>query len=46
MGLLGTDLPTAWSGEEAVLKGTGREPLSDEDRESLGAAMASFPLFG
>ena len=45
-GLLGTDLPTAWSAEEAVLKGTGREPLSDEDRESLGAAMASFPLFG
>jgi hypothetical protein len=45
-GLLGTDLPTAWSAEEAVLKGTGRQPLSDEDRESLGAAVASFPLFG
>jgi hypothetical protein len=45
-GLLGTDLPTVWSREEAVLKGTGREPLSDEDRESLGAAAASFPLFG
>jgi hypothetical protein len=45
-GLLGTDLPTVWSREDAVLKGTGREPLSDEDRESLGAAAASFPLFG
>ena len=42
-GLLGTDLPTAWSAEESVLKGTGRQPLSDEDRESLGAAVASFP---
>lgn len=45
-GLRGTDLPTAWSAEESVLKGTGRQPLSDEDRESLGAAVASFPLFG
>jgi len=45
-GLLGTDLPRPWSAEESVLKGTGRQPLSDEDRESLGAAVAHFPLFG
>jgi hypothetical protein len=45
-GLLGADLPTAWSAEEAVLKGTGRQPLGDEDRESLGAAVERFPLFG
>jgi hypothetical protein len=45
-GLLGTDLPPAWSAEEAVLKGTGRRPLDDQDRESLGAAAERFPLFG
>lgn len=45
-GLLGTDLPAAWSAEEAVLKGTGRQPLRDGDCEALGAAVGRFPLFG
>jgi hypothetical protein len=45
-GLLGTELPTAWSAEEAVLKGTGRQPLGEHDHESLGASAERFPLFG
>jgi hypothetical protein len=45
-GLLGCDLPRAWAPEEAVLKGTGREPLTGSDRAALGPAADRFPLFG
>ena len=44
-GLLGTELPS-WDLDEAVLKGTGRVPLSDRDRATLGDEAERFPLFG
>ena len=45
-GLLGSDLPGAWTDAEATLKGTGREPLTEADRAVLGGAADRFPLFG
>jgi hypothetical protein len=45
-GLLGVPLPLEWRPEEAILKGTGRQPLTDGDRTALGAASEHFPLFG
>ena len=45
-GLLGSELPSAWSPEEAVLKGTGRLALTSADRAKLGARAEQFPLFG
>jgi len=44
-GLLGATLPS-WDLEETVLKGTGRVPLSDQDRATLGDQAERFPLFG
>ena len=43
-GLLGAELPAAWSAEEAVLKGTGRQPLSDGDRRVPGSGRGAVPL--
>ena len=43
-GLHGGGLPERWGDSEAVLKGTGRSPLTDEDRAKLGAAWR--PLLG
>jgi Mycothiol maleylpyruvate isomerase N-terminal domain len=45
-GLLDADLPAGWSLAEAVLKGTGRESLSAEDRGALGLEADRLPLFG
>jgi hypothetical protein len=45
-GLLTADLPEGWTPAEAVFKGTGRLPLTDEDRAALGPAADRFPLFG
>ena len=45
-GLFGADLPPSWSVTEAILKGTGREPLDDADRMALGEAADRLPLFG
>jgi hypothetical protein len=45
-GLLGARLPGEWDDATAALRGTGREPLSDDDRALLGAAAERFPLFG
>jgi hypothetical protein len=45
-GLLGTGLPATWDDTSKVLKGTGREPLTRQDRELLGDLAARFPLFG
>jgi hypothetical protein len=45
-GLLGAELPTAWSPAEAVLKGTGRSPLTEAERTELGTGAERFPLFG
>jgi hypothetical protein len=43
-GLNGGALPEGWDDVEAVLKGTGRTPLSGEDRARLGEAWR--PLLG
>jgi hypothetical protein len=44
-GLVGSDgLPAHWSEREALLKSTGREDLTPEDREVLGERAALFPL--
>jgi hypothetical protein len=45
-GLLGTALPAAWDDASKTLKGTGREPLTGQDRDVLGDLAARFPLFG
>ena len=44
-GLLGAPLPAAWDDVTAALKGTGREPLGEQDRQALGPLAARFPLF-
>jgi len=44
-GLLGTPLPAFWDDITAALKGTGREPLTAEDRQALGQLTSAFPLF-
>jgi hypothetical protein len=43
-GLLGATRPGFWTAEEYLLKGTGREPLTADDRDVLGAAAERFPL--
>ncbi|GAA3349771.1 maleylpyruvate isomerase N-terminal domain-containing protein [Amorphoplanes nipponensis] len=46
-GLAGSDgLPPHWSEQEALLKGSGREELTDRDREALGDRAELFPLLG
>jgi hypothetical protein len=45
-GLLGERLPDAWDGATAARRGTGREPLTAEDRAALGPLADRFPLFG
>ena len=45
-GLLGRPLPTRWDDATAARRGTGRDPLTAEDRAELGASAAAFPLFG
>ena len=42
--LNGVPLPESWDDTEAVLKGTGRTPLTDEDRAELGVEWR--PLLG
>jgi hypothetical protein len=44
-GLLGAPLPDSWDDVTAALKGTGREPLTGEDRRVLGSSAGKFPLF-
>jgi hypothetical protein len=44
-GLLGAPLPDSWDDVAAALKGTGREPLTEEDRRALGSSAGKFPLF-
>lgn len=43
-GLLGAQLD--WDDQAYALKGTGRMPLTDDDRIALGPLAARFPLFG
>ena len=45
-GLLGEPACLGWDDEAYVLKGTGREPLTDAERTTLGPLAARFPLFG
>lgn len=45
-GLLGSPLPARWDDATAARRGTGREPLDDDDRAELGGRTAAFPLFG
>lgn len=45
-GLLGEPVRAGWDDAQYVLKGTGRCPLSDEDRAHLGGQAERFPLLG
>jgi Mycothiol maleylpyruvate isomerase N-terminal domain len=45
-GLAGHAVPIAWDDTTYALKGTGRAPLTDEERRALGPAADHFPLFG
>jgi hypothetical protein len=45
-GLLGRPVPVAWSDEHYARAATGRVPLSEPERHSLGPDAARFPLFG
>jgi Mycothiol maleylpyruvate isomerase N-terminal domain len=45
-GLLGAPLPAAWDDVTAARRGTGREPLTADDRVALGDRVPAFPLFG
>lgn len=38
--------PPSWDGVAYALKGTGRVPLSDADREFLGERATRYPAFG
>lgn len=44
-GLAGVDAGTQWDDRLYALKGTGRQPLTDEERERLGPLADAFPLF-
>lgn len=44
-GLLGSPLPAGWDDVSAAVKGTGRVPLTDEDRSLLGPLAGRVPLF-
>jgi hypothetical protein len=43
--LLGAPLPASWDDVTAALKGTGRDPLTEADRQALGLSASRFPLF-
>ena len=44
-GLSGAPVPASWDDVTAALKGTGREPLTEADRQALGPLAGKFPLF-
>jgi hypothetical protein len=44
-GLLGSPLPAGWDDASAAVRGTGRVPLTDEDRALLGPLAGRVPLF-
>jgi uncharacterized protein (TIGR03083 family) len=46
LAVLAGGLPPAWDDAEALLKAAGREPLTDADRQALGARATRFPLLG
>ncbi len=45
-GLLGAPAPAGWDDGGYALKGTGRVPISGDDRAELGTLADRFPLFG
>ncbi|MFD3516012.1 maleylpyruvate isomerase N-terminal domain-containing protein [Streptomyces sp. NPDC058657] len=45
-GLLGRPVPLDWSDEHYARAATGRLPLTEAERQSLGPDAARFPLFG
>jgi len=45
-GLAGGPFPPSWDDVTAARRGTGREPLTAEDRAALGSLADRFPLFG
>jgi hypothetical protein len=45
-GLLRGRAPSGWSDRDYALKGTGRLPLTDDDRAALGALAERLPLLG
>jgi len=45
-GLLGAPPPPSWDDVAYARKGTGRAPLSADDRAALGPLAERFPLFG
>jgi len=45
-GLLEAPMPGEWDDETCALKGTGRAPLTPEDRAVLGVLAGRLPLFG
>jgi uncharacterized protein (TIGR03083 family) len=45
-GLLGAPMPGEWDDQTCALKGTGRAPLTAEDRAVLGPLADRLPLFG
>jgi uncharacterized protein (TIGR03083 family) len=45
-GLLGRPLPGEWDDQTCALKGTGRAPLTAQDRVTLGPLADRLPLFG
>ena len=45
-GLLGAPVCTGWDDTQYALKGTGRSPLSEEDRGLLSEQAQRFPLLG
>lgn len=45
-GLLPGEPPSNWDDAEYTLKGTGRLPLTDTDRTTLGPLATYFPLLG
>jgi uncharacterized protein (TIGR03083 family) len=45
-GLLGTPMPGDWDDRTYALKGTGRVPVADAERQAIGPLADQLPLFG
>lgn len=45
-GLVDTPVEIGWDDGQYALKGTGRSPLTEEEKTALGAAAERFPLLG
>jgi hypothetical protein len=45
-GLLGAPMPGGWDDRTYALKGTGRVPVTDEERRGMGELAGRLPLFG